>query len=144
MKPHELKFRAWDPIAKEMSPAFSLFGEFTLLGAFHAWQSDARGYGTGLKELSDLEVMRFTGLHDRNGTEIWEHDFLESDDSYYNEAYHYVFWDEYYLCWHTIKFCEGNERLYWRDDLFGVRHYNPLVIERPKWITDERIKKLIK
>lgn len=81
-----------------------------------------------------------TGLIDKNGMSITDNCWLECDDQHYkSKAYHYVFWNENYLCWDTIKFCQGNQKLDYRDELFRVKHRNPIVIERPNWITDERM-----
>jgi hypothetical protein len=80
----ELRFRAFDKVAKQMSPPFGLFGEFTLMGAVHDWQREARkdagGYYDSLKMLDDLELMQFTGLKDFRGVDIFDGDVLSRDE----------------------------------------------------------------
>lgn len=81
-----------------------------------------------------------TGLIDKNGMAITDNCWLECDDGYYKtRAYHYVFWDDDCLCWSTIRFCPTNPKLDWKEELFRVKHRNPIVIERPNWVTDDRM-----
>ncbi len=81
-----------------------------------------------------------TGLIDANGTEITDNSWIEADDGYYKRrVIHYVFWDDHWLCWSTIKFCEGNNKLDYSEHLSSVRHRNPALIARPKWVDDYRM-----
>lgn len=71
------KFRVWDTRAKQMSPVFSLFGEFTLVGAVHAWQAEiCPERKDTLSALNDLIVMQFVDLRDDNGENIFEDDVI--------------------------------------------------------------------
>jgi hypothetical protein len=86
-----------------------------------------------------------TGLNDINDYPITDGAWLMADDQHYKQkAYHYVFWDEFILCWNTIKFCNGNEKLDYYDELFRVQHRKPEVCDRPSWISDERLSEKLK
>lgn len=72
----ELKFRVWDKAAKRMSMPFSLFGEFTLIGAVHSWQRESGLQRDSIGALNDLIEMEFTGLKDEKGNDVFEGDIL--------------------------------------------------------------------
>lgn len=83
MKTRILRFRVWDTKTLKMSPEFVLFGEFTLMGAVHAWQHEmGNNAQTSLEALDDLEIMQYTNVNDKDGYPIFEGDVLEFADKW--------------------------------------------------------------
>lgn len=64
----EIKFLAWSGSAKSMSPSFTL--------------TELAKTGFNFEEMHDIKWMQFTGLHDRNGVEIYEGDVLRCENKY--------------------------------------------------------------
>lgn len=68
----EIKFRAWDKLGKEMFRVIMLsfpVGEKRIIVSGRGGSTDT--------ENNDCILMQFTGLHDKNGKEIYEGDIIQ-------------------------------------------------------------------
>ncbi len=72
----EIKFRAWESSIGKMREVTELEFRDKLVAVCH---SDTKGVAVGLIVGEHCELMQFTGLHDKNGVEIYEGDILEHD-----------------------------------------------------------------
>lgn len=67
-----IKFRAWDKDNKQLFPV-------GILGFCEGGISVSDGYSR--EAIGKYELMQFTGLHDKNGKEIYEGDILKLTDT---------------------------------------------------------------
>ena len=106
----EIKFRAWDKWKNKMIQPHS--GDFIAWHAMSNW-----------KEC--LDVMQFTGLHDKNGKEIYEGDIITSPSK--NKYRIEYVWDRFQPCTREPStryvWCDN---AWWRDcEVIGNIYENP-------------------
>lgn len=85
----EIKFRAWHKDIKEMFEV----GQITLEKGIWDYQPENRKHtGISIPYQPSFILMQYTGLHDKNGKEIYEGDILKIIDEGIN--YYVVKWDK--------------------------------------------------
>ena len=69
----EIKFRAWNGASMEINVMAGFLGAFYVQGIDPEDSASMSPFNT---KLEGVELMQFTGLHDRNGKEIYEGDIV--------------------------------------------------------------------
>lgn len=90
----EINFRIWDIENKEMLKVQELDFEPTFYGGRIAIRPDQY---SDYFDTEDMILMQYTGLHDKNGKEIYEGDIIHINDDFLNKFNYLIEWNEEYL-----------------------------------------------
>lgn len=129
----ELKFRAWDEVNEKM-----LVVDELRLRNREAKNSCVFVKGRGWLEAGKPElVMQFTGLHDKNGREIYEGDIIEFATWNFGlvgqprTTHRMVEWEPSIICGDMENECAGYSTDYFREStVIGNIYENPELLQR--------------
>ena len=144
----EIRFRAWDKVNKRMLRVVTMSsgwmegcngwfitGEYTTdeILTIHPQYGPALIVKQYKLDIINHELMQFTGLHDKNGKEIWEGDRIKDN---VNGLIWEVFWNEakgqWFARWDYVEDPLFNRPLDKRIEVIGNIYSNPELLEKKK------------
>ena len=120
----EIKFRAYDKHTKIMLPVVDVI-KFTKSESINIMRDGAYGVGVTIPYQPQIELMQYTGLHDKNGKEIYEGDivsketFDDTKPNYRDISYTKVVWIEELASYHLVN-KDDKIILYLSDDKYNI------------------------
>ena len=137
----EIKFRVWDHHDQKMK-----YAEMEWFDDMFAFRFEHRGFEE--EDNSDVVIMQYTGLKDKNGKEVYEGDVLRTphfldENGKQLYLYHRVVWSERLTGWQAVNMNEttdppyvktGSPQLwvYAKDEfeIIGHIHQNPELLTK--------------
>ena len=135
----DIKFRAWDKATKKMYEVIKIDFYNEKVGYLFA-DPITQGEVIDYLKLSDIELMQYTGLKDKNGVEIYEGDLfrLEFDDGEYLCSVEFCEEEVGYVSMPKKTFREKYGKLLWvrgnehfnNNEIIGNIYENPELLEQ--------------
>lgn len=131
----EIKFKAFDLANKKWvaKEPFAVIGECTMFNMVERYLEENRlpDDNSSLDVLcrTNISLMQFTGLTDKNGKEIYEGDIVRIDwlDKRYQPVVSCVTWNNEESCW---DFGGGTpSEVYWSHEVIGNIHENETLLD---------------
>ena len=128
----EIKFRAWDNVNKRMG--YFLKG-FVWCDEYYTWNlSPDGGSIMDVPPGENIDFMQYTGLHDKNGREVYEGDIISSIGERCKRIFKISFdtvYDDDGLSWpcFTMPISEYGDETY---EVIGNIHESPELLKGPQ------------
>ena len=117
----ELKFRAWDKAMQRMLMNVGVHPSMCCIN--EDYREDEEGAYTISPLFTNYVVMQFTGLRDKNGTEIYEDDIVRNRDHLGQEGIKQVCYHA--PCFKLARYGKELRTWHWSSEVIGNIYENP-------------------